>query len=327
MTILFTKIATIASLLLASTSISCARGENVVKAVYTSDDSGVKDFPAYSSKLVSSYMPLPAFTSISSSNNSNIVFVQTDGEYSLRATGHIDDPLRHLDIKVENGVLQISRREAEGGVVRNSGVTRFIDQFITIFISGKQLKGINMSGTADFFCEKISQQTPFNAIMRGTGDINVIYLSVNQLTVNLHGTGDFKSKNTNAPDCRLNLMGTGEIDIDNLVSSYISAILSGTGDFKLPSILTSDITAVLSGLGDMKLGGKCTDSASFSVPGMGDLRAKKLTAERVTATVTGTGSLECTPISNINATRTNGDLTYFGSPKTVKTSGNVRNSK
>jgi hypothetical protein len=96
--------------------------------------------------------------------------------------------------------------------------------------------------------------------------------------------------------------------------------IRGSGDSTVAGIKGNSFEFEISGSGDAQLSGTA-DLADLSISGSGDINASGLHAKNVTASISGSGNIDAFASESFDGSvRGSGDITYSGSPKTVKKS-------
>lgn len=151
-----------------------------------------------------------------------------------------DNLMPLLDIKVRGKELRLGTKP---------GVDISPSQSITYNLTVKDLNGVILAGSGNFYVEPVKS---------------------NDLAVSVLGSGNIDIKSLNANSLSIDLNGSGNITLENINTKKVDSSLRGSGDIKLGgNASTQNIT--ISGSGNYLAGNLQTDTTDVSVPGSGDV--------------------------------------------------------
>jgi hypothetical protein len=139
--------------------------------------------------------------------------------------------------------IEVRGRELRLGTKQGVGITP--SKSITYNLAVKNLNGISLAGSGNFYVEPVKSS---------------------DITVSLPGSGNINLKGLNAGNLSVDLNGSGNITIETINAKTIDASLRGSGDIKLEGNVNSQ-TVTLSGSGNYLTGNLQTDIANVSIPG------------------------------------------------------------
>ncbi len=184
----------------------------------------------------------PAFNTIKIKGAVDVTYVVSDkSEYKAEIPEDLKD---YFEIKVnENGVLEIGLDTKKFIVWKGSSAT------ITAY--GPQLYGVGLSGSGDFYAEKISLVGEFSAKINGSGDIEIGDLVSDKAGFEINGSGDIEVKKINTYDLNAEIHGSGDIDIAGKTEGGRLAIY-GAGDINVSKLeVAENLETVIKGSGDI----------------------------------------------------------------------------
>lgn len=201
--------------------------------------------------------PVGSFDRISVSGSSDVT-VATGQAISVRASGD-EAALDRLEIKVENGVLQI-RNKSRSGMNWNSGKSR-------VAVAVPMLRGADVSGSGNVTVDRVD--TPdFSANVAGSGGLSLPRLVASKARFSVAGSGNVSAAGT---------------------SNEVKASVAGSGNLNIPALKASVLSASVSGSGSVDAFASTT--ASVSVAGSGDVRVRG--GARCAVSKAGSGSVDC----------------------------------
>jgi len=169
-----------------------------------------------------------------------------------------DNILPLLDTRVRGNELVLSMKP-------NSSINP--SQTIVYRLTVKDLQGISVKGSGDFFVEPM-ESSSLNVSVWGSGDVHVDGLAANQLSIDLSGSGN--------------------IILDNMDVETVDTLLRGSGDITLAGKADTQIVSV-SGSGNYIAGDLETDSAKIRIPGSADVTV--WAKDQLTVDINGSGNI------------------------------------
>lgn len=200
-----------------------------------------------------------AFDKISLTGSSNVV-VTVGGAPSVRAEGD-SEHLEKLEIKVENGVLQIGYKKGSWsfGWRKDHGP-------VTVHVSAPSLRGAEIAGSGDMRIDRV-QGEAFAAEIAGSGEMQVAALAARAASFSIAGNGDV-SVAGRAETADISIAGNGDVRAGSLEVKRASVSIAGSGNVETRATETANVDIMGSGDVVVTGGAKC----SVSKMGSGDVR-------------------------------------------------------
>lgn len=203
--------------------------------------------------------------------NSNKVVVEADERYIDQVETYVQNNTLIIDIK---------------GSVRNAKILK-------AYITFKELKELEISGSGDVVCENKIVTEEFNYKINGSGDL---YLMIETGTL----------------ECKIN--GSGDTQIDGDVANFYLGI-NGSGDIDATMGDMDECMVKLTGSGDVKLSGSAKLFKLKQVSS-GDVLAHKLEAVKCIIEKSGSGDSKVHVTGELTVSCSgSGDVYYRGNPK------------
>ncbi len=185
------------------------------------------------------------------------VFIQ-QGEVENLSVQTDDNILPLLDIKVTG-------RELKLGMKPNLNVNP--SQSITYNVTVKDLKGVLLQGSGNFYVEPVKSST---------------------MSISLLGSGDITFKGLNGDGLSIDLSGSGNITIDDIKVKTLDTSVKGSGDVKLTGTADTQKVSIM-GSGNYLAGNLETASADISIPGSADVTV--WTTNTLRTAINGSGNI------------------------------------
>ena len=201
---------------------------------------------------------LKGFESVSL-KGSDDVRVLTGPSFAVSASGRqkiLDD----LDIRVEDGVLVVTRKDRKGWHIGWNDD----DQGAVVTVTMPTLRSASLMGSGDLSVDSTAEDK-FAASLAGSGDLSIANARAADTNLTLAGSGDLTAKGK-AATLAINLAGSGDLDTSGLESQTVSVSLAGSGDVKAHA--TSKASVSIVGSGDVTVTG--TKDCAISKTGSGD---------------------------------------------------------
>lgn len=198
-----------------------------------------------------------AFDRISLTGSSNVV-VTVGGAPSVRAEGD-SKHLEKLEIRVENGVLQIGYKKGSWSFGRNQGP-------VTVHVSAPSLRGAEIAGSGDMRIDKVQGES-FAADIAGSGEMQVAALAAKAASISIAGNGDVTIAGT-ADAAEFEIAGNGDVRAGGLQVRRASVSIAGSGNVETRATESANVDIMGSGDVVVTGGAKC----SVSKMGSGDVR-------------------------------------------------------
>lgn len=186
------------------------------------------------------------------------VFI-TQGQTESLSVQTDDNLIPLLDINVQGSELTL-------GVKPGYNITS--TQSITFNLTVKDLSGITLDGSGDFYVEPLESAS---------------------LAVSIRGSGDIEIQGLTAEDLSVDLAGSGKITIQDIDVKTVDASLQGSGDIKLEGKANTQKVTV-GGSGNYLAGDLETTSADISIPGSADVTV--WASDELTVRVNGSGDIQ-----------------------------------
>lgn len=181
--------------------------------------------------LIEDNIYLPDVNSIIVNVPMNLVLTPSQEE-SISVKSNLD-VLKNLKLDIDDGELAISGRRD------------LCPKNLTVLISLKSIKEIELKADTKLTTTSKFQVDDFNLTISGSADVNMS-IDADEMYVNLDGTGNIKLDGK-SNELEINLDGSGNIDASNFVSDEIESDLDGNGIIQINP--TKSLKASLSGDG------------------------------------------------------------------------------
>lgn len=231
-----------------------------------------------------------SFSAIYSKGFFDVVFTQSDNPSDFDVHGNFPKELiDKIEISVLLDTLCVTVKSG------SYDIRSFNGKKPTLFITNKQLKKVDLSGTGDISIK---------------GDLNVVGSSFSLMN---SGTGSFRSGKINVEDEMLFIMtsGSGNINIHSIESKSLCVNLIGSGNVTIGSVKTTAADIEIKGSGNVNVSGS-SDIVMFSIAGSGTIRARNLKAKNGRALVSGSGDIQCNVTRLSEKVRGSGDIENIG---------------
>jgi Putative auto-transporter adhesin, head GIN domain len=186
---------------------------------------------------------------------SDDVRVLTGATFAVSASGR-QKVLDDLDIRVENGVLIVSRKDRNGWHIGWNDD----EQGAVVTVTLPLLREASLMGSGDLSVDSTAEDK-FAASLAGSGDLSIANARAADTTLSIAGSGDLRAKGK-ATNVSLSLAGSGDMDASALESQTLSVSLAGSGDIKAHTsgkasgsiVGTQDCSISKTGSGDVVCG-------------------------------------------------------------------------
>jgi hypothetical protein len=190
---------------------------------------------------------------------SHDVIVTVGGAPSVRAEGAAE-VLERLDIRVENGTLEIgTRRTSNFGFGRESGSA-------TIHVTVPSLAAASIGGSGDLLIDRV-EGAQFTGAIGGSGNLQIRQLRVGQAQFAVAGSGNIQAAGA-AERTNLSVAGSGDIDLSAVETRTAAISVVGSGDVRSRVTGTAEVSVM--GSGDVEVSGPAR--CSVNRMGSGDVR-------------------------------------------------------
>lgn len=196
--------------------------------------------------------PVGGFDRIAAAGSSDVT-VTTGKTIGVRASG-ADSALDRLDIKVENGVLQI-RSKGRYGMNWSIEKTR-------VFVTVPMLRGADVAGSGTVAVDRI-ETADFSANVAGSGNLRLASVIAAKSRFSVAGSGMVVAAGTSTAT-RASVAGSGNLDIHGLKSSVLDASVSGSGNVDAYATTAANVSVAGSGNVRVRGGARCAISKSGS---------------------------------------------------------------
>lgn len=231
--------------------------------------------------------------------------VSTFTKISFRMPGTVrlrQGDVQKVEIEGKPEILKEAETEVEGSrlVIGKEGNWKFRnwtdDDRITVYITVKNLEGINVSGSGDVIAE-----TRFT-----TG----------ALELSVSGSGSLKIEADASAEVKATVSGSGDITVRGKCESFDSNV-SGSGSIRLAMSIQRTVEFELSGSGKIEASGTA-DVFKTSVSGSGKVLAAELEVNRCDIRISGSGDVEVNVKNELDANIAgSGSVSYKGNPSKV----------
>lgn len=227
-----------------------------------------------------------------------------------------------------SGKLEISQDDVT--LLRVKGKSKDLDRepfYIrgdTLYVGTTQDHYSNL-GSLKF---KLTVPTLKEITLKGSGEIYVKPLQVDELHVELAGSGDINLFKVDATVLKIELAGSGGVRLAEVNAREVELVVAGSGTIDLGKIHTDTLRAIINGSGDIK-GTEQGEAREVRVEvvGSGDVELEDVRADEVDVNIMGSGDVTVWAEKELNVSvMGSGDVSYHGDPDvrtTVLGSGDV----
>ena len=200
-----------------------------------------------------------AFDKIALTGSSNVI-VTVGGAPSVRAEGD-SALLEKLEIKVENGVLQIGYKKGNWsfGWRKDHGP-------VTVHVSAPSLTGAEVAGSGDMKIDKVAGGD-FKGEIAGSGEIQLASLNARNASFAIAGSGGVTASGA-AETAEFDIAGSGDIHAGGLQVKRAKVSIAGSGNVETKAVESASVDIMGSGDVIVTGGAKC----SVNKMGSGDVR-------------------------------------------------------
>jgi hypothetical protein len=200
-----------------------------------------------------------SFDRVSLAGSHNVV-VAVGGAPSVRAEGPAKT-LDRLDIRVENGALEIGSKKGDWSFKHDRGQ-------VTVYVTVPSLGGAAIGGSGDMKIDRV-QGERFAASIAGSGDMDVGAVQVAEMGMEIAGSGGITAKGS-AGHSKISIAGSGDVEASGLESKTANVSMVGSGDVRVRATEMAEISIM--GSGDVTVSGpaKCR----ISKMGSGEARCE-----------------------------------------------------
>lgn len=185
--------------------------------------------------------------------------------------------LDRLKIETQDGVLNIGYKDYDnnGGFIainnRNRG--------IKIYISAPVTEGVRLMGSGAFKCKDTITAKVFDAVIDGSGDIELKAVKAEHVNARIAGSGDMNLGTIEAAQTDLSVAGSGDIDAHERNVGLTKILIAGSGDIEVDMDNCTRADVNIAGSGNIKLKGTLNE-LNKSVAGSGNINTKDLVIRR-----------------------------------------------
>ena len=153
--------------------------------------------------------------------------------------------------------------------------------------------------------------------LKGSGEIYVKPLQVDELQVGLVGSGDINLYQVAAHTLSLELAGSGGVRLAKVTAREVELVVAGSGTIELGRIEADILRTVINGSGDI-IGSKpgTARQVTVEVIGSGDVELEEIRADEVDVTIMGSGDVVVWSEKELDiSVMGSGDVSYHGAPE------------
>lgn len=176
-----------------------------------------------------------------------------------------------LSVQADDNIIPLLDTRVEAGEL-TLGVKRGVDvnpsQSVIYHLTVKDLNGLTIAGSGDFYVEPVNSST---------------------LAISIPGSGDISIEELIADDLSMDLDGSGSVTLESVDVKTVDTSIRGSGDVKLEG--TADTQEVrVDGSGNYLGGNLETDTAEIRVLGSADVTV--WVNDELTVRVNGSGNIQ-----------------------------------
>ena len=165
---------------------------------------------------------------------------------------------------------------------------------------------------------KLSAVGVTQILLKGSGDVFVKPLSVDDLLVSVDGSGQVRMFDVKAGKLEVQVFGSGGVQAVTLSADTVRLNVQGSGDIQLGSIEADSIKAQIAGSGDIVVQDEGrANMLEVAMMGSGDIEMKDIATNVAKVTIVGSGDAEVRVAQSLEVEILgSGDLLYYGTPET-----------
>jgi Putative auto-transporter adhesin, head GIN domain len=190
------------------------------------------------------------------------------------------DMLAKIETEVKGDKLNIGREESWG---RNWGS----DEKIMVYITIKDITGLNVSGSGDLMTEGKVTTTKIDLSVSGSGSLQIDVSASGEMQADVSGSGRIEVKGS-CTSLNSDISGSGKISASLSVSQEVDVDISGSGKFEA-SGSAREIKAEISGSGKVYASDLEVDKCTVRISGSGDVEIN--VKSELDANISGSGTV------------------------------------
>jgi hypothetical protein len=215
-----------------------------------------------------------------------------------------------------NGELEIS--QADVNHLRVKGKDKDLDRE-PFYVKGDTLylgriDGGLQLGNLQF---KLSAKKLRGLTLKGSGEIFVKPLTVENLSVELEGSGDINLFAVSGDELSLEMAGSGGIRLAKATVKELEVVVAGSGSVEIGAVQADSVTASVNGSGDIVAAEEgAALEVTINVVGSGEVELEQIRAPIVEVNIMGSGDTAVWAEKELNVSiMGSGDVAYHGDPK------------
>ncbi len=191
-----------------------------------------------SGRITTEKYSVPDFDKVSVAISSDVKYIVTDGEPYVMISAD-DNIQEYLKFNVNGSELKIKFTEKN---------VRFRNCDIKIVVASSSLRGISISGAADFEVDSPVRTDNFDCSIAGSGDVEIDGLEASVANFVIAGSGDIDVSGINCKELKCSIAGSGDIDLSGYAENA-SYSIAGSGDINASDLRTGHTKTSISGSG------------------------------------------------------------------------------
>lgn len=191
---------------------------------------------------------LANFTAVELAGSDDVTLRQ-GAEFQIRARGPAS-AIEQLDLRVENGVLRVGRKNS-------AGVTTGKVEFNIVL---PQLNGAKVTGSGDLDADALAGDE-VELTVTGSGDLKIASLTAKKASLLVTGSGELEVKGGQIEAGTYKVTGSGDLDAEKLNARTLSISVAGSGD--LDALASGKADVQILGSGDVTVKGGATCSTKI----------------------------------------------------------------
>ena len=189
-------------------------------------------------------------------------------------------------------------------------------QKLPFFLDGETLV-LGKQGNSAVYQFKLTVSELSHLQLKGSGQIYVRPLELENIHVSLDGSGHIKLFSLNAEDdITLRLHGSGDIQIAKLICDDLGLVLSGSGNIHLGRIVAEEVDIALKGSGTITARDEGTaEQVEIDIVGSGGVSLEPVEAGSVEVNIMGAGKAFVSPVAELEVNiMGSAEVHYRGEP-------------
>lgn len=209
-----------------------------------------------------------------------------------------------LRIEAEDNLMKFFETEMRGDTLKITTKPSTVNiqptKPVYFFLTVNEFEQAMISGSGDIQVPDL-ESSQFDVSINGSGDISMGDLEADRFEINIGGSGDVTAGRVNVPSFRVNINGSGDIILKEIQAAVLSLNVNGSGNLRIDN-------------------GKVNEQ-DIDINGSGNFLAEDLASKVTDIRIGGSGDITVWVIDALDVRiMGSGNVRYYGRP-TVSSSG------